>query len=229
MPFTTYGVAPTRDGAVLGFSANTAVADGASVVSPLRGQHLRPGQRPCAHRRRAHELVARFFECQHLVEEQIARSKEHGRHGPRAECSGGVCCSRHDELSCPAELIGSSRTTQGRGASRDEGGRMRKRLCRRTSTRPAVIGYHCCRCEAAARACGSTLRGVVAQNLSQMSRTTGAEARARRWRPHVRSALVFDRAVKRTRMSGYFLLVQIADGPRQRSARDVTSCNRTSA
>jgi outer membrane autotransporter protein len=31
MPFTTYGVAPTRDGAVVGFSANTAVADATSV------------------------------------------------------------------------------------------------------------------------------------------------------------------------------------------------------
>ena len=31
MPFTTYGVAPTRDGAVVGFSANTAVADATSI------------------------------------------------------------------------------------------------------------------------------------------------------------------------------------------------------
>lgn len=31
MPFTTYGIAPTRDGAVVGFSANTAIADGASA------------------------------------------------------------------------------------------------------------------------------------------------------------------------------------------------------
>jgi outer membrane autotransporter protein len=31
MPFTTYGVAPTRDGAVVGFSANAAVADGTSI------------------------------------------------------------------------------------------------------------------------------------------------------------------------------------------------------
>ena len=31
MPFTTYGVAPTRDGALVGFSANTAVADGTSI------------------------------------------------------------------------------------------------------------------------------------------------------------------------------------------------------
>jgi outer membrane autotransporter protein len=37
MPFTTYGVAPTRDGAVVGFSANTAVADGASVYLRYEG------------------------------------------------------------------------------------------------------------------------------------------------------------------------------------------------
>jgi outer membrane autotransporter protein len=37
MPFTTYGVAPTRDGAVLGVSANTAVADGASLYLRYEG------------------------------------------------------------------------------------------------------------------------------------------------------------------------------------------------
>jgi outer membrane autotransporter protein len=37
MPFTTYGVAPTRDSAVVGFSANTAVADGASVYLRYEG------------------------------------------------------------------------------------------------------------------------------------------------------------------------------------------------
>jgi outer membrane autotransporter protein len=37
MPFTTYGVAPTRDGAVIGFSANTAVADSTSVYLRYEG------------------------------------------------------------------------------------------------------------------------------------------------------------------------------------------------
>ena len=37
MPFTTYGVAPTRDGALVGFSANTAMADGASVYLRYEG------------------------------------------------------------------------------------------------------------------------------------------------------------------------------------------------
>jgi autotransporter-associated beta strand protein len=37
MPFTTYGVAPTRDGAVVGFSANTAVADATSVYLRYEG------------------------------------------------------------------------------------------------------------------------------------------------------------------------------------------------
>ena len=37
MPFTTYGVAPTRDGAVVGFSANTAVADGTSIYLRYEG------------------------------------------------------------------------------------------------------------------------------------------------------------------------------------------------
>jgi outer membrane autotransporter protein len=37
MPFTTYGVAPTRDGAVLGVSANTAVADATSVYLRYEG------------------------------------------------------------------------------------------------------------------------------------------------------------------------------------------------
>ena len=35
-PFTTYGVAPTRDGAVVGFSANTAVADARRCISATR-------------------------------------------------------------------------------------------------------------------------------------------------------------------------------------------------
>ena len=37
MPFTTYGVAPTRDGAVLGFSANTALADALGVYVSYEG------------------------------------------------------------------------------------------------------------------------------------------------------------------------------------------------
>ncbi len=37
IPLRTYGVAPTRDGAVVGFSANTAVADGASVYLRYEG------------------------------------------------------------------------------------------------------------------------------------------------------------------------------------------------
>jgi autotransporter-associated beta strand protein len=37
MPFTTYGVTPTRDGALVGFAANTAVADGASVYLRYEG------------------------------------------------------------------------------------------------------------------------------------------------------------------------------------------------
>src|SRR4030095_3992723 len=42
MPCTPYGVAPTRDGAVVGFSANTAVADATSVY--LRYEGNLPGQ-----------------------------------------------------------------------------------------------------------------------------------------------------------------------------------------
>ena len=37
MPFTTYGIAPTRDGAVVGFSANTAIADGTSAYLRYEG------------------------------------------------------------------------------------------------------------------------------------------------------------------------------------------------
>jgi outer membrane autotransporter protein len=37
MPFTTYGVAPTRDGAVVGFSANTAIAEATSVYLRYEG------------------------------------------------------------------------------------------------------------------------------------------------------------------------------------------------
>jgi uncharacterized protein with beta-barrel porin domain len=36
-PFTTYGVSPTRDGAVVGFTASTAVADGASLYARYEG------------------------------------------------------------------------------------------------------------------------------------------------------------------------------------------------
>lgn len=36
-PFTTYGIAPQRDGAVLGFSANTAIADGTSLYLRYEG------------------------------------------------------------------------------------------------------------------------------------------------------------------------------------------------
>jgi autotransporter-associated beta strand protein len=37
MPFTTYGVSPTRDGAVVGFSANTEVADSTSIYLRYEG------------------------------------------------------------------------------------------------------------------------------------------------------------------------------------------------
>jgi outer membrane autotransporter protein len=37
MPFTTYGVAPTRDGALLGFAADTAIADGLSAFLRYEG------------------------------------------------------------------------------------------------------------------------------------------------------------------------------------------------
>ncbi|GEP55860.1 autotransporter domain-containing protein [Reyranella soli] len=37
MPFTTYGISPTRDGAVVGFSANTAIADGTSAYLRYEG------------------------------------------------------------------------------------------------------------------------------------------------------------------------------------------------
>ena len=37
MPFTTYGIAPQRDGAVVGFSANTAIADGTSLYLRYEG------------------------------------------------------------------------------------------------------------------------------------------------------------------------------------------------
>jgi outer membrane autotransporter protein len=37
MPFTTLGVSPTRDGAVLGFGANTAIADATSVYLRYEG------------------------------------------------------------------------------------------------------------------------------------------------------------------------------------------------
>jgi uncharacterized protein with beta-barrel porin domain len=37
MPFTTHGVVPTRDGALVGFAANTAVADPTSVYLRYEG------------------------------------------------------------------------------------------------------------------------------------------------------------------------------------------------
>ena len=37
MPFTTYGIAPTRDGAVVGFSANTAIAEATSAYIRYEG------------------------------------------------------------------------------------------------------------------------------------------------------------------------------------------------
>jgi outer membrane autotransporter protein len=37
MPFTTYGIAPQRDGVVLGFSANTAIAEATSVYLRYEG------------------------------------------------------------------------------------------------------------------------------------------------------------------------------------------------
>jgi len=36
-PFTTYGVSPTRDGAVVGFTASTAVADSAAIYARYEG------------------------------------------------------------------------------------------------------------------------------------------------------------------------------------------------
>jgi outer membrane autotransporter protein len=40
MPFTTYGVAPQRDGAVVGFSANTAIAEATSLYLRYEGTSL---------------------------------------------------------------------------------------------------------------------------------------------------------------------------------------------
>jgi outer membrane autotransporter protein len=37
MPFTTFGVAPQRDSAVIGLSANTAVADATSIYLRYEG------------------------------------------------------------------------------------------------------------------------------------------------------------------------------------------------
>ena len=37
VPFTTYGIAPQRDGVVLGFSANTAIAEATSVYLRYEG------------------------------------------------------------------------------------------------------------------------------------------------------------------------------------------------
>jgi outer membrane autotransporter protein len=37
MPFTTYGIAPQRDGVVLGFSANTAIAEATSLYLRYEG------------------------------------------------------------------------------------------------------------------------------------------------------------------------------------------------
>ena len=37
VPFTVFGAAPTRDGAVVGFSASTAVADAASIYARYEG------------------------------------------------------------------------------------------------------------------------------------------------------------------------------------------------
>src|SRR5215510_7683809 len=42
VPFTVQGAAPTRDGAVIGFSASTAVADAASVYVSLGRSEPRP-------------------------------------------------------------------------------------------------------------------------------------------------------------------------------------------
>ena len=43
---------------LVGVSANTADRRGDVALSPLRGQHLRPGQRARPHRRRAHDVVS---------------------------------------------------------------------------------------------------------------------------------------------------------------------------
>jgi uncharacterized protein with beta-barrel porin domain len=37
MPFTTFGISPTRDGALLGFAATTAIADATSVCLRYEG------------------------------------------------------------------------------------------------------------------------------------------------------------------------------------------------
>jgi uncharacterized protein with beta-barrel porin domain len=37
LPFTTYGVGPARDGGLIGLSANTAIADAASVYVRYEG------------------------------------------------------------------------------------------------------------------------------------------------------------------------------------------------
>ena len=37
MPFTTFGISPTRDGALLGFGANTVIADATSVYLRYKG------------------------------------------------------------------------------------------------------------------------------------------------------------------------------------------------
>ena len=37
MPFTTFGIAPTRDGVLLGFGANTAIAEATSVYLRYEG------------------------------------------------------------------------------------------------------------------------------------------------------------------------------------------------
>ena len=42
-PFTTFGASPQRDGAVIGFAANTAHRRGDLALPALRGRHLRPG------------------------------------------------------------------------------------------------------------------------------------------------------------------------------------------
>ena len=59
VPFTVFGAAPQRDGAVLGFSVSTAITvDGR--LPPLRGQHRRAGLQPRADRRIAHDVVKTF-------------------------------------------------------------------------------------------------------------------------------------------------------------------------
>ena len=69
VPFTVFGAAPTRDGAVLGFSVSTAVAEAMGVYLRYEGTIAGQDSQPRAHRRPAHELVAarRPTDCRPLI------------------------------------------------------------------------------------------------------------------------------------------------------------------